>query len=107
MTLSLIRTPDILAEVRGRKGLIRVGFAAERHDLRANAIAKLKSKGLDLIAMNDITATDSGFAVDTNRVVIFDRHDGEEDLPLMTKYEVACRILDRVAKLFEKRPARS
>jgi phosphopantothenoylcysteine decarboxylase/phosphopantothenate--cysteine ligase len=106
MTLSLVRTPDILAEVLGRKGLVRVGFAAESHDLRANAIAKLKSKGLDLIAMNDITATDSGFAVDTNRVVIFDRDDGEEDLPLMTKYEVGCRILDRVAELFEKRSAR-
>ncbi len=107
MTLSLVRTPDILAEVGGRKGLIRVGFAAESHDLRANAIGKLKSKGLDLIAMNDITATDSGFAVDTNRVVIFDQRDGEENLPLMTKYEVACRILDRVAELFEKRSARS
>ena len=105
MTLPLIRTPDILAEVGGRKGLIRVGFAAESHDLRTNAIGKLKSKGLDFIAMNDITAKDSGFAVDTNRVVIFDREDGEENLPLMTKYEVAWRILDRVSKLFEERSA--
>jgi len=45
--------------------------------------------------------TDAGFAVDTNRVVIFDRGGGEEELPLMTKYDVACRILDRVARLFD------
>lgn len=101
MNLSLVRTPDILLEVGERPGLIRVGFAAESHDLRANAIGKLKAKGLDLIALNDITAVDSGFAVDTNRIVLFDREGGEESLPLMTKYEVAWRILDRVSELIK------
>jgi phosphopantothenoylcysteine decarboxylase/phosphopantothenate--cysteine ligase len=81
--------------------LIRVGFAAESHDLRANAIGKLKAKGLDLIALNDITAADSGFAVDTNQIVLFDRDGGEENLPLMTKYEVAGRILDKVSELIK------
>jgi phosphopantothenoylcysteine decarboxylase/phosphopantothenate--cysteine ligase len=106
LTLSLVPTPDILAEVGERRGLVKVGFAAESHDLLENARGKLESKGLDLIAANDITATDAGFAVDTNRVVIFDRAGGEEELPLMSKYDVACRILDRVSKLIEERSAR-
>lgn len=103
MSLSLVRTPDILLEVGERPGLIKVGFAAESHDLRANAVGKLKAKGLDLIALNDITAVDSGFAVDTNQIVLFDRDGGEENLPLMTKYEVAWRILDRVSELIKGR----
>lgn len=101
LTLSLVRTPDILAEVPSRPGLIKVGFAAESQDLQENARAKLKSKGLDLIAANDITATDAGFSVDTNRVVILDRDGGREELPLMSKYDVACRILDRIAGLMK------
>jgi phosphopantothenoylcysteine decarboxylase/phosphopantothenate--cysteine ligase len=103
MSLSLVRTPDILLEVGERPGLVKVGFAAESHDLRTNAIGKLKAKGLDLIALNDITATDSGFAVDTNQVILFDRDGGEEHLPLMTKYEVAWRILDKVSELIKGR----
>jgi phosphopantothenoylcysteine decarboxylase/phosphopantothenate--cysteine ligase len=98
LALSLTNTPDILAEVERRPGLIRVGFAAESHDLVANAKHKLTAKGLDLIAANDITAKDAGFGVDTNRVVLIDKA-GKEELPLMTKYEVAWRILDRVADL--------
>lgn len=103
LTVSLVRTPDILAEVGRRSGLVKVGFAAESHDLRANARAKLESKGLDLIAANDITATDAGFGADTNRVLLLDREGGEEELPLMTKYDVAWRILDRVLNLMEAR----
>jgi phosphopantothenoylcysteine decarboxylase/phosphopantothenate--cysteine ligase len=102
LTLSLVRTPDILAEVGRRPGLIKVGFAAESHDLMANARAKMETKGLDLIAANDITATDAGFAVDTNRVILFDRDGGDEELPLMSKYEVSCRILDRVRGMMEE-----
>ncbi len=103
LTLSLVRTPDILAEVPARPGLIKVGFAAESHGLYANARSKLESKGLDLIAANDITAGDAGFSVDTNRVVIFDRAGGEEEVPLMSKYDVGCRILDRVLQLMNAR----
>jgi phosphopantothenoylcysteine decarboxylase/phosphopantothenate--cysteine ligase len=102
LDLTLVRTPDILGEVAG-KGLIKVGFAAESHDLVAYAEKKLKTKGLDLIAANDITATDAGFGVDTNRVVLLDRNGGVEELPLMTKYEVAWRILDRVSELIGSR----
>jgi phosphopantothenoylcysteine decarboxylase/phosphopantothenate--cysteine ligase len=96
--LSLVRTPDILAEVGRRPGLVRVGFAAESEDLVANARRKLEEKGLDLIAANDVTAEGSGFGSDTNRVTLLDR-EGEEELPLMSKYEVAGRILDRTVSL--------
>ncbi|GAG31357.1 unnamed protein product, partial [marine sediment metagenome] len=67
IVLELTRNPDILSEVRGN--LIKVGFAAESEGLIQNATAKLKEKGLDLIVANDITAGDSGFEVDTNKVV--------------------------------------
>ncbi len=101
MVLSLTRTPDILADVGRPAGLIKVGFAAESQDLLENAARKLAAKDLDLIVANDITATDAGFAVDTNRVTILARSGEKEDLPLLTKYEVACRILDRAAALIK------
>ena len=97
MKLELTRTPDILAEVKG--DFLRVGFAAESEDLIANAKKKLTEKRLDMIVANDITAADSGFNVDTNRVTIIDRKGKTEELPLMSKREVADRILDRVAGL--------
>ena len=99
LTVDLVRTPDILAEVGRPPGLVKVGFAAESHDLLANARHKLQTKGLDLIAANDITAQDSGFGADTNRVILLDRDGGQEELPLMLKYDVAWRILDRVAQI--------
>ncbi len=101
LNLELRRTPDILAEAG--KGFIRVGFAAESENLVANARRKLESKGLDLIAANDISGPETAFDADTNRVVILDRAGGEERLPVMTKYEVAQRILDRVVALLAKR----
>jgi phosphopantothenoylcysteine decarboxylase/phosphopantothenate--cysteine ligase len=98
LSLSLVRTPDILAELGRRPGLVRVGFAAESQDLVANAKRKLEEKGLDLIAANDITAEGSGFGSDTNKVTLLDG-EGEEELSVMSKYEVAGRILDRVVSL--------
>jgi phosphopantothenoylcysteine decarboxylase/phosphopantothenate--cysteine ligase len=99
MTLELIETPDILAEVKG--DFIRVGFAAESENMVANAKKKLASKNLDLIVANDITAADSGFDVDTNRVTLIDKKGKVEELPLMSKREVADRILDRVAGMLK------
>lgn len=93
-SLEMVKTPDILAEVRG--DFIRVGFAAETEDLVENARKKLKNKQLDLVAANDVTAADSGFGVDTNKVTLIDKDGKAEELPLMTKREVADRILDRV-----------
>jgi phosphopantothenoylcysteine decarboxylase/phosphopantothenate--cysteine ligase len=97
LKLELVRTPDILAEVKG--DFIRVGFAAESNDIIANAKKKLSSKKLDMIVANDITAADSGFGVDTNRVIIIDKKGKAEKLPLMSKREVADRILDGVVGL--------
>ena len=94
LTVDLVKAPDIISEVTGN--FIKVGFSAETQDLLDNAKKKLKSKKLDLIVANDVTASDSGFAVDTNKVSIIDRDGQVEDLPLMTKREVADRILDRV-----------
>ena len=97
LTLELERTPDILGEVKGN--FVRVGFAAESENLVANAKEKLHKKQLDLIAANDITAADSGIGADANRVVLIDREDKVEELPLLPKREVADRILDRVVEL--------
>ncbi len=101
LELSLVNTPDILAAVSPRPGLVKVAFAAETHDLVANARHKLMAKGVDLIAANDVTDPDSGFGTETNRVVLIDREGNEEQLPLISKYDVAWRILDRVAALIE------
>ena len=99
LTIEMQKTPDILAQVSGLPG-IKVGFAAETEDLLNNARAKLEGKKLDMIVANDVSATDAGFAVDTNRVVILDKSGGQEDLPLMSKRQVADSVLDRVCALF-------
>lgn len=101
LTLELVRTADILGEVKGN--FLKIGFAAESTDVIANAKRKLEEKHLDLIVANDITATGSGFSADTNKVTILDRQGNMEDLPLLTKREVAERILDRVVGLLTKR----
>ena len=98
LTLELVMTPDILAEVKGN--FLKVGFAAESGDVIANAKQKLEKKQLDIIIANDITDKDSGFGVDTNKVSLISRDGKVEDLPLLTKREVADKILDRVVKLF-------
>ncbi len=100
LAIELVKTPDILAEVKG--SFIKVGFAAESEDLTANAKKKLQQKNLDLIVANDITQADSGFDVDTNRVTIIDKSGKVEELPLMSKREVADKILDRVAGMIGK-----
>jgi len=97
LTLELIRTPDILTEVKGN--FLKVGFAAESEDVVANARRKLEGKQLDIIVANDITDANSGFGVDTNKVTLIDRDGKIESLPLLTKREVADKILDKVVEL--------
>jgi phosphopantothenoylcysteine decarboxylase/phosphopantothenate--cysteine ligase len=94
LTIKLVKTPDILSGLKGK--FIRVGFAAESENLLANAKKKLESKHLDLIVANDITKADSGFDVDTNRIVIIGKTGKAEKLPLMSKREAAEKILDKV-----------
>ena len=97
LVLNLVKNADFFREVP--EGVLRVGFAAESQDLLVNAKKKLSEKNMSLIAANDITAPDSGFNVDTNRVILIDRDGGAEELPLLSKYEVGHRILDRVVGL--------
>ena len=101
LTLELVRTPDILTEVKGH--FLKVGFAAESQDIVANARQKLEKKQLDLIIANDITDADSGFGADTNEVTLIDRDGKVDSLPLLTKREVADRILDRVVGLWSEK----
>ena len=98
LTIEMRKTPDILAEVGPLPG-IKVGFAAETEDLLTNARIKLERKNLDMIVANDVSATDAGFAVDNNRVVILDRAGDQQALPLMSKREVADAVLNRIAAL--------
>jgi phosphopantothenoylcysteine decarboxylase/phosphopantothenate--cysteine ligase len=102
LTLDLVKNPDILATVRG--DFVRVGFAAETEHVLAHAEEKLRAKGLDLIVANDVSATDAGFAVDTNRVTLLSSA-GAEPLPLLSKREVADRVLDRIVALLRARRA--
>lgn len=102
LTLQLVQNPDFFHEVPDR--VVKVAFAAETEDIVANARLKPKAHGhLDLICANDVSAPDSGFATDTNRVVLVEPDGDAEELPLMSKYDVAHRILDRVVRILERR----
>jgi phosphopantothenoylcysteine decarboxylase/phosphopantothenate--cysteine ligase len=100
-SIELERNPDFLLEVPD--GVLKIGFAAETGDLVENARAKLADKHLDLIAANDVTAPDAGFAVDTNRLTLIDPAGVAEELPLLSKYDAAQCLLDRVARLLKSR----
>lgn len=99
-TLALVPNPDVLAELGQRRGSGRtpvlVGFAAETDDVERHGRAKLAAKGADLLVVNDVSASDAGFEVATNRVVVLDRDGGRDALPFGSKREVADGILDRV-----------
>jgi phosphopantothenoylcysteine decarboxylase/phosphopantothenate--cysteine ligase len=98
--LELEATDDILKSLSGKqRPRVVVGFAAESRDLLENAAEKLKSKQLDLIVANDISAKDSGFGSETNRVTLIYSTGTTEPLPLAGKAEVAELILERVAGL--------
>jgi len=98
--VELERTTDILAVVtaaRARPACV-VGFAAETDSLVPNARKKLQEKRLSLVVANDVTRKDAGFGSDLNQVTLIDAA-GAEELPLLSKAEVADRILDRVGAL--------
>jgi len=96
-----LRSPRRGSAVETKRPRVLVGFAAESRDLLENAAVKLKSKSLDLIAANDISASDAGFASETNRVTLLFADGRKESLPLMGKSEVAETIMERVAGLLE------
>ncbi len=98
--LALAPNPDILAELgvarHGADHPVLVGFAAETDEVEAHGRAKLARKRADLLVVNDVSAADAGFEVETNRVVILDRDGGRYEVPLAAKHVVAERVLDRV-----------
>ena len=104
--IELEATPDILKTVSGspvdkKRFQVMVGFAAESQNLLENAAEKLKSKKLDFIVANDISASDAGFAVETNRVTILFANGARENLPLTSKMEVAEIIIEHTSRLLE------
>ena len=101
MILELTKTRDILADVsRNRNaGMIVVGFAAETSDVVGYARSKMEKKGLDIVVANDITKDGAGFNTDTNIATILTRLGGEISLPLMSKRELADKILDEIVNL--------
>ena len=108
MTVELVRTPDVLAEVaaHAQRPRVVVGFAAETHDVVSYAQGKLERKGVDFVVANDVSRAGAGFEVETNAVTIVDQS-GVEDVPLQSKSAVAARILDRVEQRLSAMPARS
>lgn len=107
LALELEETPDILKSVH-EAGLpvIRVAFAAETQRVVEYAREKLLRKGVHLIAANDVTAEGAGFGTDTNLVTILDAEGRSEELPLLSKYDVAIRILDRIVALLGEQRTR-
>ncbi len=112
MILELKKTRDILADVAKNRtaNMIVVGFAAETNDVVGYARSKMEKKGLDIVVANDITAKGAGFNTDTNIATILTRAVGsanagssdipvEIELPLMSKRELADKILDEIIKL--------
>ena len=107
-SIALVSNPDILAGLgaarrqRGGGRPVLVGFAAETTDPIASGMKKRVAKGCDLVVVNDVSATDAGFEVDDNRVVLIDA-DGATEVPLMSKAAVAHRICDRIVTLLATR----
>ncbi|HEU0072421.1 MAG TPA: bifunctional phosphopantothenoylcysteine decarboxylase/phosphopantothenate--cysteine ligase CoaBC [Dehalococcoidia bacterium] len=102
LMLAMVKNDSFFLEVPA--SVVKVAFAAETENLIENAMRKPESHGpLDLIVANDVSASDAGFAVDTNRVVILDAAGAKQELPLLPKYEVAQHILNRVQTLLQQR----
>ena len=104
--IELEAAPDVLGTLstvggEGKRFKVTAGFAAESQSLLENAAEKLKSKKLDFIAANDISAKDAGFGVETNRITLLFADGTKEILPLMSKSEAAEKIMERVARLLE------
>ena len=114
LSLHLVRNPDILGELasadaNGEHGeqagseshhrTVRVGFAAETHDMETYARSKLTAKRLDMLVANDVSRSDSGFGTETNKVLLFHANGVMEDLPVMPKTGVAAAIWDRIVPL--------
>ncbi len=106
LTVELEPTRDILATVgRSKEDRVVIGFAAETEDVIVNARKKLLEKGADIIVANDVSQTDSGFDVDTNKIALV-TNEGVIGLPLLTKKAAAGRILDSAVELIRLRDSK-
>ncbi len=102
LSLELVRTPDIVSEVarHAQRPTLVVGFAAETNDVEQHALGKLKSKGLDLIAANDVAAEGIGFESDDNALTVYSSDD-RVAIERGSKAEVARRLLALIAARLE------
>lgn len=102
LNLTLTRTDDILAALgemkKGRGDMFLCGFSMETKDVEENARKKMREKNLDMTVANSIAVPGAGFASDTNIVTII-TGDKEVRLPLMSKDDVADRILDEILRV--------
>ena len=100
MIIRMVENPDVAATLGREKRADQtfVGFAAETNDVLAHAQGKLAKKNLDMIVANDVTKPGAGFDVNTNIVTFITRSE-VKDLPMLTKDEVADRILDRILEI--------
>jgi phosphopantothenoylcysteine decarboxylase/phosphopantothenate--cysteine ligase len=103
LKLELGRTEDILLGLgkAGGKRLL-IGFAAETDDIEENAIKKLKDKHLDMIVVNDLLRSGSGFGVDTNAVTIIDRTGKRTEVPTLPKPQVAAQVMNAISELLKE-----
>jgi phosphopantothenoylcysteine decarboxylase / phosphopantothenate---cysteine ligase len=102
LSIELVRNPDILASVAAlQPAPFTVGFAAETEHLEAAARAKLAAKGVDLIAANLVGGCEGGFGADENRLLLVDR-DGSTELPLAPKTQLACALIQHIAKQYQQ-----
>lgn len=104
LTLVLEKNPDILKELgqKKQKGQVLVGFAAETQNLIQYAQSKLEKKNLDMIVANDVSKPQAGFNVDTNLIKLLKRDGSIEELPLMSKKDLAYIILNHVMKIYQQ-----
>lgn len=104
-SIELAETEDILKSTIGKRkpGSVVVGFALETENLLANSASKLDAKELDMVVANSAVDEGSGFGGDTNRVTILTRGGSHENIPLMSKTELADVILDRIEALIDGR----
>lgn len=100
ISLNLVKNPDIIADVAEQyKKLFCVGFAAETNDVESYALDKLKRKGLDLIAANDVSKQEQGFNSDNNALSVFSASQ-RFDINLQSKKVVASELLDIITQQF-------
>ena len=102
INIILKKNPDILKTITARReqgefsGMFAVGFAVETHDVEAYAISKLRDKKLDMICLNDVSKEGAGFAVDTNIIIIYEKDEIAQPLPMLSKIKAAEIIIDRI-----------